>query len=82
MYKKEEIIEILKSIENKLNYDNYKEAEYKIKLNIKIIELNQNRHYLKLQNKLNSLINKKGLTHKDTIKISQKIDNKINKIYQ
>lgn len=82
MYKKEEVIEILKSIENKLNYDNYKEAESKVKLNVKIIELNKNRHYLKLQNKLNSLINKKGLTHKDTIKISQKIDNQINEIYK
>lgn len=81
MYKKEETIKILEDIYSNLAYDNWKEADKKVKLNIKIIEFKKTKRFIELQNQLNTLITKNGLRDKETIRISQMVDKEINKFY-
>lgn len=81
MYKKEETIEILEDIYSNLAYDNWREADKKVKLNIEIIEFRNSKEFIKLQNRLHTLIDKKGLRDKETIRVSQMVDKEINKFY-
>lgn len=81
MYKKEEAIEILEDIYSDLTYNNWREADKKVKLNIEIIEFRNSKEFIKLQNRLHTLIDKKGLRDKETIRVSQMVDKEINKFY-
>lgn len=81
MYKKEETIEILEDIYSNLAYDNWREADKKVKLNIKIIEFKKTKRFIELQNQLNTLITKNGLRDKETIRVSQMVDKEINRFY-
>lgn len=81
MYKKEETIETLEEIYSNLTYDNWREADKKVELNIKIIEFKKTKKFIELQNQLNTLISKNGLRDKETIRVSQIVDKEINKFY-
>lgn len=62
-------------------YDNWREADKKVKLNIKIIEFKKTKRFIELQNQLNTLITKNGLRDKETIRVSQMVDKEINRFY-